>query len=273
MVLIDYIYIITPLTHKIKGGCASLQGGTTHINTCNRLYFMKLSIYYHIWAPACDPLVRLLIDEQMKRLQLQSLNTQAKLNVVIVGAAADRMEPFIKSYEGVIVRDVITEEEGWELHTLKVLHDDCIKEPNQFVMYMHTKGLSHFYKSGKTGFKMSYVNTWRHFMELICIDGWKECVEDLKEYDAVGMNYAQIPFIHFSGNFWWARGEFIAKHHDPLTYKDINPAPNHPGVMPRHQAEAWIGTIKGKFKSRKQVTSSMYSNDKFSQYKIAKATT
>ena len=57
------------------------------------MIIMKLSIYYHIWAPANEPLVRFLIDEQIKRLQLHSLTNQAKLNVVIVGKAAKDIEP------------------------------------------------------------------------------------------------------------------------------------------------------------------------------------
>ena len=229
---------------------------------------MKLNIYYHIWAPVNDYLIKFLIDEQMKRLRLHSLTDQAKLNVVVVGKAANDIASYVKKYDGAHIRNVVTDEDGWELHTLKVIHDDCRHEPNQYVMYMHTKGLSHYYNSKDNPQRLSWVNTWRHFMESVCIDEWRECVKDLSTYDAVGMNLYSQPFPHFSGNFWWATGKHIIKLNDPFKYKDVNPAPDRPGVTNRHQAEAWIGAKKCRLKTRRQITGSMYSSDKFGEYKI-----
>ena len=229
---------------------------------------MKLNVYYHIWAPQDDYLVRFLIDEQFKRLELHSLTNQATVHVSVVGKAAKEIGAYVKKIYRANVRQVITQEDGWELHTLKLLHDDCIKDPEQYVMYMHTKGLSHFYNSVKNTPWTSNVNTWRKFMEYVCIDQWRDCIKDLLDCDAVGMNLAKQPFIHFSGNFWWATGSHIAKLNDPFKDSHLNPAPTRPGVTQRHNAEAWVGSIPGKFKTRLQVPGSMYSTKKFSQYKI-----
>ena len=120
---------------------------------------MKLNVYYHIWAPLDDYMVRLLIDEQIKRLQLHSLTNQANVNIVVVGKAAQQVGNYVKKVYGLNVRKTVTQEEGWELHTLKVLYDDCKANEDQYVMYMHTKGMRHFYASVANSPHLSHVNT------------------------------------------------------------------------------------------------------------------
>ena len=243
----------------------------THINNYNEIIIMKLNVYYHIWAPYNEPLVRFLIDDQIKRLDLNSLTHQATINVCVVGSAAKEIEKYLKVYDNIKVRKVVTQEKGWELHTLKVLYDDCKKNEDQYVMYMHTKGLQHYYNSTRNPSYCTNINTWRQFMEYVCIDSWRQCIKDLHEYDAVGMNLMRQPFVHFSGNFWWSRGSHIVKLPDPLSDMDNSPAPDRPDLSPRHQAEAWIGKAQGKFKTRLQIPGSMYSSSKFNQYKIVTA--
>ena len=229
---------------------------------------MKLNVYYHIWAPQDDYLVRFLIDEQIKRLELNSLTNQATVHVSVVGKAAGVISNYVKKIYHANIRQTITKEEGWELHTLKLMHNDCIADPDQYVMYMHTKGLSHFYNSPTNTPWASNVNTWRKFMEYVCIDEWRDCVKDLEHCDATGMNLYKEPFTHYSGNFWWSTGEHIAKLKDPFDNAHKNPAPDRPGVTQRHNAEAWVGSIPGKYKTRLQIAGSMYSSQKFSQYKV-----
>ena len=55
------------------------------------------------------------------------------------------------------------------------------------------------------------VDDWRNFMNWSVIEQWKQCVEALKECDAVGPNLDMEPWVHFSGNFWWAKSEWIAQ--------------------------------------------------------------
>ena len=105
---------------------------------------MKLNVYYHVWAPNDDCMVRFLVDEQLKRLRLHSLSDQANINIGVVGKASREISSYITKVYGIKSRVVMTDEHGWELNTLKVLYDDCVKDPNQCVMYMHTKGLSHY---------------------------------------------------------------------------------------------------------------------------------
>lgn len=241
------------------------------LNTCNKRFIMKLNVYYHIWAPFDDYLIRFLIDEQLKRLQLHSLSDQANVHIGVVGKASKAIADYVKKIYGFKARIVRKEEKGWELHTLKLLYDDCKNDPNQYVMYMHTKGLSHYYNSTKNSVHLSTVNTWRHFMEFVCIDEWRDRVNDLQQYDAIGMNLMDKPFVHFSGNFWWTKGSHVIKLKDPFTDSDTAPVAGYRGIGPRHRAEAWVCSTSGRFMTRTQVNSSMYFSQQYGQYKIVTA--
>jgi len=60
------------------------------------------------------------------------------------------------------------------------------------------------------------------------VSHWRECVEFLNEYDAVGCRWRRDPWRHFSGNFWWATSEYLSSL-APISY-------DH-----RDNAESWIG--------------------------------
>ena len=228
---------------------------------------MKLNVYYHIWAPQNDPLVMFLVDEQLKRLELHSLTSQAKLNVCVVGKAAKEISAQIARRPYVNLRKVITKDDGWELHTIKVLQEDCKQDPDLKVMYMHTKGLSHYYQVNDKPNFATNVNTWRHFMEMVCIDRWKECVSELSEFDAIGMNLMSKPFTHFSGNFWWSKASHIVKLRDPFENYQQRPKNGFASLTGRHNAEEWVCSQPGRYKSLCQVHGSMYGDGKYSQYK------
>ena len=228
---------------------------------------MKANVYYHVWAPADEPLVYFLVDEQLKRLELHSLTNQCNINVCVVGKAAKQLAAHINRKDYITIRKVVTEDDGWELHTLKVLQEDCKQDENLNVMYMHTKGLSHYYSVNNNPGFASNVNTWRHFMELVCIDKWKECLTQLEQFEAVGMNLLSYPFTHFSGNFWWSKASHIIKLRDPFDNYKKSPTTKMKSLTGRHNAEEWVCSQPGKYKSLCQIHGSMYGNGKFSQYK------
>ena len=228
---------------------------------------MKASVYYHVWAPYNDPLVYFLVDEQLKRLELHSLTNQCAVNVCVVGSAAEDIAGHINRKDYISIRKVVTEDDGWELHTIKVLQEDCKKNDDLNVMYMHTKGLSHYYNVDKNPVFSENVNTWRHFMEMVCIDRWRECLTTLRDFDAVGMNLMSKPFTHFSGNFWWSKASHIVKLRDPFENYQERPKNGFKSLTGRHNAEEWVCSQPGKYKSLCQVHGSMYSSGKYSQYK------
>lgn len=122
-----------------------------------------------------------------------------------------------------------------ETDTLKKLRDYCANNPNDYVLYFHTKGISK---------QNNNTEDWRKYMEFFTIEKWQDCVKKLdNNFDAcgvmwnsitVGKGHPALPtgtFPHFSGGFWWAKASHInSLKHDYLTGSN------------RYLREFWIGS-------------------------------
>jgi hypothetical protein len=95
--------------------------------------------------------------------------------------------------------------EEFETPTLMHIKDVCDNTDEVFyALYMHQKGIRHP--------DASSVHAWRRYMQYFNIEKWRDCVEKLDAgYDAVGVDWRNDPWKHFSGNFWWARSDYIRK--------------------------------------------------------------
>lgn len=105
------------------------------------------------------------------------------------------------------------------IHRLQSLAEDADK-----IWYIHSKGACVSYMGSV------YTEDWRELMEYYVIEHWEDCVEALDTYDICGVNWHDNPVNHFSGNFWWARGDYI---------KSLPPANDK--AEDRREAEFWIG--------------------------------
>lgn len=90
------------------------------------------------------------------------------------------------------------------------------------ILYLHTKGV--------TKPNSRPVAAWDEVMTYFCIDKWRDCVDKLKEYNTAGPRYADRGSKHFSGNFWWARSDYIKTLQKPFYFPT------------RFDYEMWIGT-------------------------------
>ena len=141
---------------------------------------------------------------------------------------------------------VIVRNQNWkeETETLMSLRDFCKNNPDYKVIYFHMKGVTKESINGES---------WRLMMEYFVIDKWKECIEYLNDYDAVGSNlkilgpttwsdgtqtWEKAGTQHFVGNFWWANASYINTLNDKFLESDF-----------RLDREFWIGTGNGKMKS------------------------
>ena len=109
----------------------------------------------------------------------------------------------------------------WEIPTINLLRVFCENNDNCQILYLHTKGISHNNSNNK-------INDWTNMMLYFLASKCTDCFELFKLYDAVGCNYSEKPFKHFSGNFWWANSNYIKQ----LDLIDNN--------RDRHSAEWWI---------------------------------
>lgn len=124
--------------------------------------------------------------------------------------------------------------ESYEYPTLQQLHADAINRPEASYLYLHCKGVSH------SGPKRATRDAWRRYMAYHVIGRWEECLELLKDYDTVGTEIRLPPKHapkHYAGNFWWARGEYLARLPVPLPH---HPEPRRKWPSVRHGAETWL---------------------------------
>lgn len=87
------------------------------------------------------------------------------------------------------------------------------------ILYIHAKGVS---RPNTPKHKTNdNIWEWRKMMEYFLIEKHEECIEKLKDYDVVGCNLIDMGNdlriaqenhkLHFSGNFWWSKTNYIRK--------------------------------------------------------------
>jgi len=90
-----------------------------------------------------------------------------------------------------------------ETSTINRLYEDA-KRGDFDVLYLHTKGVT------KVGSKP--VEDWVDYMLHFAVHNHEKCIELLKGgRDAVGVNLLNEPAVHYSGNFWWSKTEYIRR--------------------------------------------------------------
>lgn len=87
--------------------------------------------------------------------------------------------------------------------TLEHLHDECTVSDHMFpVLYLHSKGIS---RVGSQPVK-DWTDFMLYYMFQVSLCTYALC--DL-QFQTVGVDYRDRPSPHYSGNFWWARSDYI----------------------------------------------------------------
>lgn len=97
--------------------------------------------------------------------------------------------------------------DGEEYETLGLLHRFCHTHPKTKVLYFHDK------HEGNAEFR-SLLDCY--VLSPNCLDALTN-KED--KFDTCGWRLSPIPFVHYTGNFWWAKCRYINKLIDPLVIK------------------------------------------------------
>ena len=196
---------------------------------------MRLAIFYHIGQIGIGAFVYI---QQIHRLYTSGLIKAA--DYIYFGVNGNQ-ELF-----NVPDKAIVKINKNWEeeTETLISLRDFCKNNLDYKVLYFHTKGVSK---------ESVNAESWRLMMEYFVIDRWKDCVDNLETYDAVGSNlkilgpttwsdgtqtWEKSGTKHFVGNFWWANASYINMLNDNFLQSDF-----------RLDREFWIGTGNGKLKS------------------------
>jgi hypothetical protein len=102
--------------------------------------------------------------------------------------------------------EVVVYPDNLELRrTLWWVRDYAKDNPDDYILFFHTKGITHFTQA---------TEDWRKYMEYFVIEGWKDCIIKLDEgYDACGVLWNKDTplgyYPHFSGAFYWVKASYI----------------------------------------------------------------
>ena len=149
-----------------------------------------------------------------------------RVYVGIVGPECDAYSPTDPKIE-VVCRSPRLEE--YEFPTLAALQQTC-RSQRCLVFYIHSKGV--FQATAETA-------DWRDMMTYFVIERYADCISVLDDHDVCGVNWQNVPWPHFSGNFWWAHSQYIAALPSIAELRQPTGTWNH---SERHQCERWIGS-------------------------------
>lgn len=119
------------------------------------------------------------------------------------GVLGYNYEPDLFNDPKIVIRGTNPDINLFEVFTINLLYEDAQKEDFN-ILYLHTKGITRdpLHKS---------VHDWVNYLCYFNIYKFKKCIDFLKEYDTVGVNLANEPVTHYSGNFWWSKSSYIRK--------------------------------------------------------------
>jgi hypothetical protein len=122
---------------------------------------------------------------------------------------------------------VVFPENNEQTDTLRWIIDYSKNNPDDYVLHLHTKGITHYTEP---------TEDWRKYMEYFVVENWRDCIQKLDEgFDACGVMwnrdtvYGDYP--HFSGGMWWAKCSYI----NTLNHEWLN-------MNWRYYREFWIGS-------------------------------
>jgi len=118
-----------------------------------------------------------------------------------------------------------------EIETIKNIYSYSLNEnKNTKICYIHTKGV--------TTPNNICIEDWRNYMFYFCCEQFENMVKLLDSNDTCGVDLKNDPALHYSGNFWWAKSDYIKKLCHPNNIKSP--------LTERHKSEFWICSSNGK---------------------------
>jgi hypothetical protein len=150
-----------------------------------------------------------IFEEQLKTIQSSGLydNTTTIFCSILGDGTINLPSKYVVIYQS-------ADMSCYERKILEYMHQNSRTNIGMY-WYIHTKGVSKYNH-------INYPNLrdWRILMEYWLIRKWKDRYNDLNNNDVVGINYTNAPHPHFSGNFWWARSDYIANNPTDFNYTE-----------------------------------------------------
>lgn len=180
------------------------------------------------WKPILSKHIESLIDSKL----IKNISP-IKIGITSNTNNFNEVRNLVDSYS--IPYEIVAESKtGWEQETLCKLYDFS-QSNDGYVLYAHSKG-------AYTDIVINHI--WRETMTYFNVLKWKDAVDKLADYDAVGCywfddshqkkhdGYPHKGQRWFAGTFWWSKLDILRKI-------------GKPGMSTRWDAEVWIGRIPG----------------------------
>ncbi|MBS0634256.1 MAG: hypothetical protein JSR37_02180 [Verrucomicrobia bacterium] len=197
----------------------------------------QIEIVYHIatlnnWED--------IVQEQLSTLQKSGLSDRLDhLSVTVVGAEIDRVHQLFSQLSFLDKVKIIHSSpslDRYEFPGIEKVQEIAQRLPEAKILYMHTKGVLHYQRPTEQN-----VSLWRQYMEYFTIERWRDCVSALDDVDICGVDLSQSPSgRYFSGNFWWARADYIQtcqlKQESRYNCEDFIGTGKNPTIKSFHQS-------------------------------------
>jgi hypothetical protein len=152
------------------------------------------------------------LNDQLNRMKSSLLYDESnEIHLVVTDIYENQKEKIVSilSEYPKILLDYTTRN-WYEGHALSKVDNIARTYGECKILYFHTKGVSNKYKDLITKkhyeLKVEGIKCWKELMEHFLIDNWKECVNQLENYDTVGVNNVGN---WWWGNFWWSNSKHI----------------------------------------------------------------
>lgn len=162
--------------------------------------YMKTYIYFHIcilnnWIEISNKLWEAIVVSGL-------YNKVDEIRCVVLGTPVDLVPTFLFDTKvKVLYQD--PDMSQFERIILHIIHNEALNATEEFrILYIHSKGITH--NNQNPG-----VNDWLDYMSYFNIQRHEQCMRELEQCDAVGVNLQTEPHVHFSGNFWWSKSSHI----------------------------------------------------------------
>lgn len=167
----------------------------------------QVTVFYHL---ACMGNWEEVFSEQMQEL---AGNNFKKINITVLGNTRNIQQ--VKKICGKLKIDaeiIFSASELTQFETPAFLAiEKYVKENGGYVLYLHSKGVSNPADISKA--------KWRRLMMRELVENWENCMLQLPDYDAIGVNWREMPpSSHFCGNFWYASTQYLRNLSDFTKY-------------------------------------------------------
>lgn len=196
---------------------------------------LPIKIFYHMYCinDCFDRFIR----SYDKIRDSGLLNRCDQIYLVLVGPNKDQIYNSVSHLYKVSV--IKKDDDSSEKETLNLIWQ--MSQTEKFYgLYLHSKGVT---RNDKYNYYGEHVDAWVEYLEYFCITKYKDCLLKIKEGNTCGVEIRKTPAIHYTGNFWWSKSEYIKNLNNPFKYTFSNISKiqsTNTNEIQRVQFEQWI---------------------------------